>query len=82
MERDLIVERTQAGLARAKAEGKLLDGLAKTTPDQRTAMIEGYRQEKRECLNAAIRRVEGDRSNRGQDCVITEVGAGAAGSNY
>ncbi|NGZ88598.1 recombinase family protein [Duganella aceris] len=42
MERDLIVERTQAGLARAKAEGKTLGRPAKTTPEQRAATIEGY----------------------------------------
>ena len=42
MERDLIVERTQAGLARAKAEGKILGRPAKTTPEQRKAMVEGY----------------------------------------
>ncbi len=35
MERDLLVERTQAGLARAKAEGKLLGRPSKTTPEQR-----------------------------------------------
>lgn len=42
MERDLIVERTQAGLARAKAEGKTLGRPTKTTPEQRVAMIEKY----------------------------------------
>ena len=42
MERDLIVERTQAGLARAKAEGKVLGRPAKTTPAQKKAMIEGF----------------------------------------
>ncbi|WP_308640263.1 recombinase family protein [Massilia polaris] len=42
MERDLIVERTQAGLARAKAEGTILGGRPKTTPEQRKAMAEGY----------------------------------------
>lgn len=36
MERDLLVERTQAGLARAKAEGKRLGRPSKTTPEQRT----------------------------------------------
>lgn len=36
MERDLLVERTQAGLARAKAEGKTLGRPSKTTPEQRT----------------------------------------------
>lgn len=35
MERDLLVERTQAGLARAKAEGKILGRPSKTTPKQR-----------------------------------------------
>lgn len=42
MERDLIVERTQAGLARAKAEGKTLGRRPKTTPEQRTAMVGAY----------------------------------------
>jgi putative DNA-invertase from lambdoid prophage Rac len=42
MERDLIVERTQAGLARAKAEGKTLGRPAKTTPEQRVAIIKAY----------------------------------------
>ena len=32
MERDLIIERTQAGLAKAKAEGKVLGRPPKTTP--------------------------------------------------
>lgn len=35
MERDLLVERTQAGLARAKAEGKTLGRPSKTTAEQR-----------------------------------------------
>lgn len=39
MERDLLVERTQAGLARAKAEGKRLGRPAKTTPAQREAIL-------------------------------------------
>ncbi|WP_395701014.1 recombinase family protein [Aquabacterium sp.] len=34
MERDLLVERTQAGLARARQEGKKLGRPAKTTPTQ------------------------------------------------
>lgn len=42
MERDMIVERTQAGLARAKAEGETLGRPAKTTPEQREAMARGY----------------------------------------
>jgi DNA invertase Pin-like site-specific DNA recombinase len=44
MERDLIVERTQAGLARAKAKGKVLGRPAKTTPEQRKAMIDAYKK--------------------------------------
>lgn len=36
MERDLLVERTQAGLARAKAEGKALGRPSKTTPAERS----------------------------------------------
>jgi putative DNA-invertase from lambdoid prophage Rac len=43
MERDLLVERTQAGLARAKAEGKVLGRPAKTTPVQRRSIITQYR---------------------------------------
>lgn len=35
MERDLLIERTQAGLERAKAEGKRLGRKPKTTPEQR-----------------------------------------------
>jgi DNA invertase Pin-like site-specific DNA recombinase len=42
MERDLIVERTQAGLARAKADCKTLGRPSKTTPEQRQAMAQGY----------------------------------------
>ena len=37
-----IVELTQAGLARAKAEGKVLGRPAKTTPAHKKAMIEGF----------------------------------------
>jgi len=42
MERDLLVERTQAGLVRAKAEGKVLGRRAKTTEDQRIEMKAKY----------------------------------------
>ena len=37
-ERDLLIERTQAGLARVKAEGKTLGRHAKLTPDQQQAV--------------------------------------------
>ena len=39
MERDLLVERTQAGLARAKAEGKTLGRPPKTNDIQRSEII-------------------------------------------
>jgi len=39
MERDLLVERTQAGLARAKAEGKQLGRPPKTTDEQRHTIL-------------------------------------------
>jgi putative DNA-invertase from lambdoid prophage Rac len=42
MERDLLIERTQSGLARAKAEGKTLGRPSKTTQEQREAMKARY----------------------------------------
>ncbi len=39
MERDLLVERTQAGLARARAEGKKLGRRSKTNNEQRIEII-------------------------------------------
>lgn len=39
MERDLLVERTQAGLMRAKAEGKRLGRPSKTTPEQKADIV-------------------------------------------
>jgi putative DNA-invertase from lambdoid prophage Rac len=43
MERDLLVERTQSGLARAKAEGKTLGRPARTTDEQRAVMISRFK---------------------------------------
>lgn len=40
MERDLLIERTQAGLSRAKAEGKKLGRPSKIAPEARIAIIE------------------------------------------
>jgi putative DNA-invertase from lambdoid prophage Rac len=40
MERDLLVERTQSGLARAKAAGKVLGRPTRTTPEQRHAIVD------------------------------------------
>jgi putative DNA-invertase from lambdoid prophage Rac len=42
MERDLLVERTHAGLERAKAEGKTLGRTPKTTPEQQAEMKHLY----------------------------------------
>lgn len=42
MERDLLVERTQAGLARAKSEGKTLGRPSKTTAEQRAEIAAKY----------------------------------------
>jgi putative DNA-invertase from lambdoid prophage Rac len=44
MERDLLVERTQSGLARAKSEGKILGRPTKTTPEQRAEIMAKYEQ--------------------------------------
>lgn len=38
-ERDLLIERTQAGLARAKAEGKVLGRPQTLTSDQQQAIL-------------------------------------------
>lgn len=39
MERDLLIERTQAGLARAKAQGKQLGRPSKIAPEQRSEIV-------------------------------------------
>ncbi|WP_343027636.1 hypothetical protein [Massilia sp. MP_M2] len=63
MERDLIVERTQPGLAREKADGKTLGRPAKTTPEQRKEMAEGLREQtERERVGEALRRFSSDHS--------------------
>jgi len=43
MERDLLVERTQSGLARAKAEGKALGRPSSTTPEQRVTIAKRHK---------------------------------------
>jgi len=53
MERDLLVERTQSGLARAKSEGKVLGRPSKTTVDQRAEIAAKY--EKGESVSALAR---------------------------
>jgi DNA invertase Pin-like site-specific DNA recombinase len=42
MERDLLVERTNAGLVRVKREGKKLGRPTKTTPEQRAAIARAF----------------------------------------
>jgi putative DNA-invertase from lambdoid prophage Rac len=60
MERDLIVERTQAGLVRAKSEGKILGRKPKTSPEQRVLIVEGYKE--KESISALARRFGVSRS--------------------
>ena len=43
LERDLLIERTQAGLARAKAQGIKLGRKSKTTPADRVGIHQGYK---------------------------------------
>lgn len=43
MERDLLIERTQSGLARAKAKGKTLGRPALTTDEQRAKMVARFK---------------------------------------
>jgi DNA invertase Pin-like site-specific DNA recombinase len=61
MERDLLVERTQSGLARAKAEGKTLGRPLKTTAAARLAISQGY--ERGETITALAARYEISRSS-------------------
>jgi len=55
MERDLLVERTQSGLARARAEGKTLGRPASTTEEQRVAMLSRFRGGKGESISSLAR---------------------------
>jgi DNA invertase Pin-like site-specific DNA recombinase len=55
MERDLLVERTQSGLARAKAEGKTLGRPSITTEDQRLSIVRQYQDGKGESISALSR---------------------------
>lgn len=55
MERDLLVERTQSGLARAKAAGKTLGRPTSTTDEQRAAMVNRHQGGKGESISALAR---------------------------
>lgn len=61
MERDLLVERTQSGLARAKSEGKTLGRPSKTTAEQRAEIVAKYEQG--ESVSALARMYEISRAN-------------------
>jgi putative DNA-invertase from lambdoid prophage Rac len=71
MERDLLVERTQSGLARAKSEGKTLGRPSKTTPAQRAEIIAKYEQN--ESVSALARAYSVSRAN-----ILGIVNGGAA----
>lgn len=45
LKRDLIVQRTQTRLARAKAEGKIVGRPAKTSPEERIETMKRYEAE-------------------------------------
>jgi len=55
MERDMLVERTQSGLARAKAQGKTLGRPTSTTDNQRAAMVSRFKAGKGESISALSR---------------------------
>ncbi|RQT20061.1 recombinase family protein [Burkholderia contaminans] len=61
MERDLLIERTQAGLARARAEGKKLGRPSKTTPEQRLEILR--RLDEGESVSALARAYSVSRAN-------------------
>lgn len=61
MERDLLLERTAAGLARAKSEGKTLGRPSKTTPEQRSEIIAKYAAG--ESVSALAREYDVSRAN-------------------
>ena len=61
MERDLLVERTQSGLARAKAEGKTLGRPSKTTTEQKAEIVVKYQNG--ESISALARLYEVSRAN-------------------
>ncbi|WP_254504283.1 recombinase family protein [Duganella vulcania] len=61
MERDMLVDRTQAGLARAKSDGKTLGRPTKTTAEQRADIIAKYAAG--ESVSALARLYEVSRAN-------------------
>ena len=61
MERDLMVERTHAGLARARKEGKQIGRPSKTTPEQRIEILEALGRG--ESVSSQARRFNISRAN-------------------
>jgi putative DNA-invertase from lambdoid prophage Rac len=61
MERDLLVERTQSGLARAKSEGKTLGRPSKTTPEDRADIL--YRIDRGESISSVAKLYKISRGN-------------------
>lgn len=61
MERDLMVERTHAGLARARKEGKQIGRPSKTTPEQRIEILEALGRG--ESVSSQARRYSISRAN-------------------
>jgi putative DNA-invertase from lambdoid prophage Rac len=61
MERDLLVERTQSGLARAKSEGKTLGRPSKTNANQRVEIVAKYGRG--ESISALAREYSVSRAN-------------------
>ena len=62
MERDLLVERTHAGLARAKAEGKTLGRTPKTTPAEKAKIVAAYKNGEGESVSQLAREYEVSRA--------------------
>ena len=89
-ERDLLVERTQAGLTRAKAEGKALGRPSALTPEQQATIRQrrsegaslGVLAAEYGVSRAAIQRVEKRAAGGPLDCPETGVGARRGGSGY
>jgi DNA invertase Pin-like site-specific DNA recombinase len=76
MERDLLVERTQSGLARAKAEGKTLGRPSSTTEEQRAAMIRRHQGGEGESISALARAYRISRASVMR--IVKPAGANAA----
>ena len=60
MERDMLVERTQSGLARANAQGKTLGRPASTTPEQRALITRHHQTGESICALARTHNISRD----------------------